>query len=121
MRKLTSLFVMPAIIGALLLSPVSPAHADFFRGDSSADGVINLVDAIFSLNYLAVGGQAPSCLDAADADDNGQVNVVDPVYTLAFLFGAGAKGKRKSLPNARIMIHQPLGGAQGQAADIEIQ
>lgn len=39
----------------------------------------------------------------------------------AFLLGAGAKGKRKALPNARIMIHQPLGGAQGQAADIEIQ
>eukprot|EP00170_Pyropia_yezoensis_P002527 contig_10608_g2531 len=39
----------------------------------------------------------------------------------AFLLGAGTKGKRKSLPNSRIMIHQPLGGAQGQAADIEIQ
>lgn len=39
----------------------------------------------------------------------------------AFLLAAGTKGKRKSLPNARIMIHQPLGGAQGQAADIEIQ
>mmetsp|Transcript_1171 Transcript_1171/g.1492 ORF Transcript_1171/g.1492 Transcript_1171/m.1492 type:complete len:258 (-) Transcript_1171:144-917(-) len=39
----------------------------------------------------------------------------------AFLLGAGARGKRKSLPNARIMIHQPLGGAQGAAADIEIQ
>jgi len=39
----------------------------------------------------------------------------------AFLLGAGAPGKRKALPNARIMIHQPLGGAQGQAADIEIQ
>ena len=39
----------------------------------------------------------------------------------AFLLGAGTKGKRKSLPNARIMIHQPLGGAQGQAQDIEIQ
>merc|ERR1711988_400329 len=39
----------------------------------------------------------------------------------AFLLGAGTKGKRKSLPNARIMIHQPLGGAQGQAADIQIQ
>ncbi len=38
----------------------------------------------------------------------------------AFLLGAGAKGKRRSLPNARIMIHQPLGGAQGQATDIEI-
>ena len=39
----------------------------------------------------------------------------------AFLLGAGTQGKRSSLPNARIMIHQPLGGAQGQAADIEIQ
>lgn len=39
----------------------------------------------------------------------------------AFLLSAGTKGKRFSLPNARIMIHQPLGGAQGQATDIEIQ
>jgi len=39
----------------------------------------------------------------------------------AFLLSAGAKGKRLSLPHSRIMIHQPLGGAQGQAADIEIQ
>ena len=39
----------------------------------------------------------------------------------AFLLAAGAKGKRFSLPNSRIMIHQPSGGAQGQATDIEIQ
>ena len=39
----------------------------------------------------------------------------------AFLLSAGQKGKRMSLPNSRIMIHQPLGGAQGQATDIEIQ
>lgn len=39
----------------------------------------------------------------------------------ALLLTAGAKGKRFALPNARIMIHQPLGGAQGQATDIEIQ
>ncbi len=39
----------------------------------------------------------------------------------AFLLGAGNKGKRYSMPNARIMIHQPLGGASGQAVDIEIQ
>jgi ATP-dependent Clp protease protease subunit len=38
----------------------------------------------------------------------------------AFLLAAGAKGKRYSLPNSRIMIHQPSGGAQGQASDIEI-
>lgn len=39
----------------------------------------------------------------------------------AFLLAAGAKGKRNALPNSRIMIHQPSGGAQGQASDIEIQ
>lgn len=39
----------------------------------------------------------------------------------AFLLSAGKKGKRMSLPNSRVMIHQPLGGAQGQATDIEIQ
>jgi len=39
----------------------------------------------------------------------------------AFLLAAGAKGKRYALPNARIMIHQPSGGAQGMASDIEIQ
>ncbi|WP_290902244.1 ATP-dependent Clp endopeptidase proteolytic subunit ClpP [Aquabacterium sp.] len=38
----------------------------------------------------------------------------------AFLLSAGAKGKRFALPNSKIMIHQPLGGAQGQATDIEI-
>ena len=38
----------------------------------------------------------------------------------AFLLSAGAKGKRFSLPNSRVMIHQPLGGYQGQASDIEI-
>ncbi|MFA5937940.1 MAG: ATP-dependent Clp endopeptidase proteolytic subunit ClpP [Sinimarinibacterium sp.] len=39
----------------------------------------------------------------------------------AFLLSAGAKGKRYALPNTRVMIHQPSGGAQGQATDIEIQ
>ena len=39
----------------------------------------------------------------------------------AWLLAAGTKGKRYSLPNARVMIHQPLGGATGQATDIEIQ
>tara|TARA_A100001234_G_scaffold220638_1_gene234084 strand:- start:646 stop:1254 length:609 start_codon:yes stop_codon:yes gene_type:complete len=39
----------------------------------------------------------------------------------AFLLAGGAKGKRSALPNSRIMIHQPMGGAEGQATDIEIQ
>jgi ATP-dependent Clp protease protease subunit len=39
----------------------------------------------------------------------------------AFLLAAGAKGKRFALPNSEVMIHQPLGGAEGQASDIEIR
>ena len=39
----------------------------------------------------------------------------------AFLLSGGEKGKRLALPNSRIMIHQPLGGAKGQATDIEIE
>jgi ATP-dependent Clp protease protease subunit len=39
----------------------------------------------------------------------------------AFLLTAGAKGKRFALPNSEVMIHQPLGGAEGQASDIEIR
>ncbi|KAJ0795637.1 putative endopeptidase Clp [Helianthus annuus] len=39
----------------------------------------------------------------------------------AFLLSAGTKGKRYSLPNSRIMIHQPLGGAQGGQTDLDIQ
>ena len=39
----------------------------------------------------------------------------------SFLLAAGAKGKRYALPNSRVMIHQPSGGAQGMASDIEIQ
>ena len=39
----------------------------------------------------------------------------------AFLLSSGTKGKRFALPNSEIMIHQPLGGAQGQASDIKIQ
>ena len=39
----------------------------------------------------------------------------------AFLLAAGAPGKRYSVPNSRVMIHQPSGGAQGQATDIQIQ
>ena len=39
----------------------------------------------------------------------------------SFLLAAGTKGKRFALPNSRVMIHQPLGGAQGQATDIQIQ
>ncbi len=101
------------------------------------DAVANLVDAqlLFlesenpdkeiSLYINSPGGSVSAGMSIYDT-----MNFIKPeVSTLcmgmaasmgAFLLSAGAKGKRFSLPNAKVMIHQPLGGAQGQATDIEI-
>lgn len=101
------------------------------------DGVANLVvaqmlflesenpDKEISLYINSPGGSVSAGMSIYDT-----MNFIKPeVSTLcmgmaasmgAFLLSAGAKGKRFSLPNSKIMIHQPLGGAQGQATDIEI-
>jgi ATP-dependent Clp protease, protease subunit len=72
------------------------------------------------------GGSITSGMAIYDTMQQIRPDVVTICYGLAasmgaFLLASGAPGKRMSLPNARIMIHQPLGGAQGQAVDIEIQ
>jgi ATP-dependent Clp protease protease subunit len=72
------------------------------------------------------GGSVTSGLAIYDTMQQVQPDVVTICYGLAasmgaFLLAGGARGKRLALPNTRIMIHQPLGGAQGQAVDIEIQ
>ena len=72
------------------------------------------------------GGSVTSGLAIYDTMQQVAPDVVTICYGLAasmgaFLLTGGAHGKRLALPNARIMIHQPLGGAQGQAVDIEIQ
>jgi ATP-dependent Clp protease protease subunit len=72
------------------------------------------------------GGSVTAGMAIYDTMQQIRPNVVTICFGLAasmgaFLLSAGAAGKRMSLPNARIMIHQPLGGAQGQAVDIEIQ
>ena len=72
------------------------------------------------------GGSVTAGLAIYDTMQQVTPNVVTICYGLAasmgaFLLSGGNKGKRLALPNARIMIHQPLGGAQGQAVDIEIQ
>ncbi len=66
--------------------PVPAPAEGFLRGDSDADGVPGLTDAVFTLDYLFRGGRAPGCVKAADADDDGEVNVTDAVYLLNFLF-----------------------------------
>ena len=72
------------------------------------------------------GGSVTAGLAIYDTMQQVAPDVVTICYGLAasmgaFLLSGGAQGKRLALPNARIMIHQPLGGAQGQAVDIEIQ
>jgi ATP-dependent Clp protease, protease subunit len=72
------------------------------------------------------GGSITAGMAIYDTMQQIRPDVVTICYGLAasmgaFLLSSGAKGKRMSLPNSRIMIHQPLGGAQGQAVDIEIQ
>jgi ATP-dependent Clp protease protease subunit len=72
------------------------------------------------------GGSVTAGLAIYDTMQQVSPDVVTICYGLAasmgaFLLSGGRKGKRLALPNARIMIHQPLGGAQGQAVDIEIQ
>jgi ATP-dependent Clp protease protease subunit len=72
------------------------------------------------------GGSVTAGLAIYDTMQQVSPDVVTICYGVAasmgaFLLSGGTKGKRMALPNARIMIHQPLGGAQGQAVDIEIQ
>ncbi|MCZ6794118.1 MAG: hypothetical protein O7J95_10960 [Planctomycetota bacterium] len=62
----------------------------FLRGDAAADGAVDITDAVFTLNHLFLGGRAPDCQDAADADDNGDLDITDAVYTLSWLFLGGA-------------------------------
>ncbi len=72
------------------------------------------------------GGSVTAGLAIYDTMKQVSPDVVTICYGLAasmgaFLLSGGTKGKRLALPNSRIMIHQPLGGAQGQAVEIEIQ
>lgn len=73
----------------LLLGMAPVGAVDFRRGDSGADGNVDISDVLFTLNYLFVQGETPTCLDAADADDSGAVNLPDAVFTLHYLFTQG--------------------------------
>ncbi len=62
---------------------------NFHRGDADDNGVLQLTDAIRILGFLFLGGQEPTCLDAADADDNGVLQLTDAIRILGFLFLGG--------------------------------
>ena len=61
----------------------------FLRGDVDSDQGIELTDAVFTLNYLFIGGRIPACLDAADVNDNASVELTDAIFILNYLFIGG--------------------------------
>ena len=66
-----------------------PAVPQFVRGDSDDNGLLNLTDAFFILNFLFLGGPSPSCFEACDVDNNGILQLTDGIFMLNFLFLGG--------------------------------
>ncbi|MBN1422851.1 MAG: dockerin type I repeat-containing protein [Planctomycetes bacterium] len=62
----------------------------FQRGDTNADGVMNISDPVFGLRYLLSDGPEPSCLRTADVNDDGQIDLGDAIFGLNYLFASGA-------------------------------
>ncbi len=100
--------VANSIVAQLLLLDSENSDKDIMLYINSPGGVITAGMAIYDTMKLIKSDVSTICL--GDAASMG-----------AFLLSGGTKGKRLALPNSRIMIHQPLGGAKGQATDIEIE
>ena len=99
--------VASSIVGQLLYLDSKDKDQDIFMYINSPGGSINAGMAIYdTMNYIHAD-VSTICIGMAAS-------------MAAFLLSAGAKDKRYSLPNSEIMIHQPLGGFEGQASDIEI-
>jgi ATP-dependent Clp protease protease subunit len=100
--------VASAIVAQMLFLEAEDPDKDIYLYINSPGGVITSGFSIYdTMNYIKPD-VATICIGQAASMG-------------AFLLSCGAKGKRYALPNSRIMIHQPLGGAQGQATEIEIQ
>jgi ATP-dependent Clp protease protease subunit len=100
--------VADLIIAQLFYLESQDSHKDIHFYLNSPGGVVSAGLAIYDTMQYVSCDVATICLGQAASMG-------------AVLLAAGAQGKRMALPNARVMIHQPLGGAQGQASDIEIQ
>lgn len=100
--------VASSIVAQLLFLEAEDPEKDIYFYINSPGGVVTAGMAIFdTINYIRPE-VCTICIGQAASMG-------------AFLLSSGHKGKRFALPHARIMVHQPLGGAQGQATDIEIQ
>ncbi len=96
------------IIAQLLFLEAEDSEKDIYLYINSPGGVITSGMGIYDTMQYIKPDVATICLGQAAS-------------MAAFLLSGGTKGKRSALPNSRIMIHQPMGGAEGQATDIEIQ
>ncbi len=100
--------VASSIVAQLLFLEAEDPEKDIYFYINSPGGVVTSGMAIFdTMNYIR--------------PDVSTICIGQAASMGAFLLSSGAKGKRYALEHARIMIHQPLGGAQGQATDIAIQ
>jgi ATP-dependent Clp protease, protease subunit len=100
--------VASLIIAQLLFLAAEDPEKDIFLYLNTPGGYVSSGLAIYDTMQYVLPDIATICMGQASSMG-------------ALLLAAGTKGKRSALPHARIMIHQPLGGAQGQATDIEIQ
>lgn len=99
--------VASLIIAQLLFLEADDSNKDIYLYINSPGGIITSGMGIYdTMNYIKPD-VATICMGQAASMG-------------AFLLAGGSKGKRSALPNSRIMIHQPLGGAEGQASDIKI-
>jgi ATP-dependent Clp protease protease subunit len=100
--------VASTIVAQLLFLEADDPEKDIYLYINSPGGVVTAGMAMFdTMNYIK--------------PDICTICIGQAASMGAFLLSAGAKGKRYALPNARIIIHQPSGGAQGQSTDIQIQ
>jgi len=97
-----------SVVAQLLLLDSENPEKDIMLYINSPGGVITAGMAIYDTMNLIKSDVSTICLGEAASMG-------------AFLLSGGTKGKRMALPSARIMIHQPLGGAKGQATDIELE
>ncbi len=96
------------VIAQMLFLAAEDANKDIFLYINSPGGIVTSGLAIYDTMQFIKPKVATVCMGLAASMG-------------AFLLAAGAQGKRAALPHSRIMIHQPLGGAQGQVSDLEIQ
>ena len=100
--------VASTIVAQFLFLEAEDPEKDIYFYINSPGGIVTAGMAIFdTMNYIR--------------PDVSTICIGQAASMGAFLLSSGEKGKRYALPHARIMIHQPLGGAQGQASDIAIQ